>query len=86
MTFRILCDVHIAYKVVRFFKNKGYEAIHVNDILDGFHTKDADFTLHSIGVILFRRGKNTDFQRFTTDVVPKVQALIKLMEDLTGES
>lgn len=35
----------------------------------------SDFTLHSIGVILFKRGKHTDFQRFTTDVLPKVQLL-----------
>ena len=40
MTFKVLCDVHIAFKIVRFFEQKGYEAIHVNDILVGFHTKD----------------------------------------------
>lgn len=40
MTFKVLCDVHIAFKVVRFFKEKGYEAIHVNDILDSYYTKD----------------------------------------------
>lgn len=35
----------------------------------------SDFTLHSISVLLFKRGKYTDFQRFTTDVLPKVQLL-----------
>lgn len=44
MTLRVLCDVHIAYKVVRFFEEKGYESIHVNDILDGFYTKDRDIS------------------------------------------
>ncbi len=27
---KVLCDVHISYKIVRFFKKKGIEAIHVN--------------------------------------------------------
>jgi len=27
MTFKVLCDVHIAFKVVRFFEGKGHEAI-----------------------------------------------------------
>lgn len=37
---KVLCDVHIAFRVVRFFESKRHEAIHVNNILDGFHTKD----------------------------------------------
>ncbi len=31
---KVLCDVHIARKVVRFFEKQGIDAIHVNDILD----------------------------------------------------
>ncbi|HMO41250.1 MAG TPA: DUF5615 family PIN-like protein [Saprospiraceae bacterium] len=62
MTFRILCDVHIAYKVVRFFKNKGYEAIHVNDILDGFHTKDADISHYANENGFTVITKDTDFK------------------------
>ena len=38
---KILCDVHISYKIVRFFKNKGIEAIHVNELPDKWFTKDA---------------------------------------------
>jgi predicted nuclease of predicted toxin-antitoxin system len=41
MKFKIICDVHIALKVVRFFEKKGYEAVHVNDILDSYYTTDA---------------------------------------------
>jgi predicted nuclease of predicted toxin-antitoxin system len=41
MTFKVLCDVHIALKVAKFFKHKGYEAIHVNNILESYHTKDS---------------------------------------------
>lgn len=48
MTFKVLCDVHIAYKVVRFFKSKGHEVIHVNDILDGFRTSGLPIDLRVI--------------------------------------
>jgi len=41
MTIRVICDVHIARRIVRFFEVKGCPALHVNDILDGWHTKDA---------------------------------------------
>lgn len=37
---KVLCDVHIARKVVRFLESAGIEAIHVNDILDSWYTKD----------------------------------------------
>lgn len=46
MTFQVLCDVHIALKVVRFFQAKGCKTLQVNEILDGYHTADrkiADF-------------------------------------------
>ena len=42
---KVLCDVHIAKKVVRFFQSRDIEAIHVNDILDSWYSKD-----HSPGV------------------------------------
>jgi predicted nuclease of predicted toxin-antitoxin system len=38
---KILCDVHISYKIVRFLKEKGIEAVHVNELPDKWHTKDA---------------------------------------------
>jgi predicted nuclease of predicted toxin-antitoxin system len=44
---RVLCDVHIARKVVRFFEGKSIEAVHVNDILDGYFTKDADLSRYA---------------------------------------
>lgn len=47
MTFKVLCDVHIAMKIVRFFEEKGYEAIHLNHILEGDHTKDADLSAYA---------------------------------------
>ena len=37
---KVLCDVHIPYKLVRFFKEKGLEAVHVNELPDKWFTKD----------------------------------------------
>ena len=39
---KILCDVHIAVKVSKFFSSKGIETEHVNQILDKWYTKDSD--------------------------------------------
>lgn len=37
---KFLCDVHISYKLVRFLKTRGIEAIHVNDLPDKWFSKD----------------------------------------------
>ena len=37
---KVLCDVHIFYKIVRFFKKKGIEAVYVNELPDKWFTKD----------------------------------------------
>ncbi len=37
---KIICDVHISFKVVNFLKQEGFEAVHVNHILEGDITKD----------------------------------------------
>lgn len=47
MTFKVLCDVHITFKVVRFFESKGHDAVHVNDILDSFYTKDSEISRYA---------------------------------------
>lgn len=41
---KVLCDVHIARKVARFFEGEGIEAIHVNDILDSITPAPAAFS------------------------------------------
>ena len=38
---KFLCDVHISYKIVRHLISLGFEAIHVNDILNKSETKDS---------------------------------------------
>jgi len=39
-----------------------------------------DFSLHSIGVILFRHDKEDIFQRFVSDIIPNVKLLSLPME------
>ncbi len=38
---KILCDVHISYKIVRFFKQQNIEAFHVNELPDKWFSKDS---------------------------------------------
>jgi predicted nuclease of predicted toxin-antitoxin system len=38
---KVLCDVHISYKIVRFFKQNGVEAVHVNELPEKWFTSDA---------------------------------------------
>lgn len=44
----------------------------------------SDFSLHSIGVILFRNNKDNVFLEFTKDIIPKV-AIITLQKTLYEE-
>ena len=44
---KILADVHIAKKIVRFFEEKGAEAIHVNDSAIRAYADEYDFILIS---------------------------------------
>ncbi|WP_375578566.1 DUF5615 family PIN-like protein [Marivirga tractuosa] len=39
---KFLCDVHISYKIVNTLKSIGFDAIHVNEILNKSETKDSD--------------------------------------------
>lgn len=39
---KILCDVHISYKVCNFLNALDYQAIHVNQILNQSETKDSE--------------------------------------------
>ncbi len=44
------------------FKNKGYEAIHVNDILDTYYTKDNDISNYADSNSFVVVSKDADFQ------------------------
>lgn len=39
---KVLCDVHIALKVVRFFQKNNVEATHVNGLPNSFYSSDKD--------------------------------------------
>jgi predicted nuclease of predicted toxin-antitoxin system len=59
---KILCDVHIALKTVRFFEENGVEAQHVNRILDKWRTKDSDIARHADKNDYIVLTKDADFQ------------------------
>jgi predicted nuclease of predicted toxin-antitoxin system len=59
---KIVCDVHISFKIVRFLESKNVKAVHVNDILDGDITKDnkiAEFVDENNYILMT---KDADFQ------------------------
>jgi len=44
---KILCDVHLPKRLVSFLIKEGIEAIHGSSILDGWTTKDHDFSIYA---------------------------------------
>lgn len=50
---KFLCDVHISYKLVNFLNSQGYSTDHVNSILEGSKTKDLQFLIMQMKMILF---------------------------------
>ncbi len=38
---KVLCDVHLPYRLVNRLRQRGVDAIHVNRILDGAETENA---------------------------------------------
>jgi len=92
MTIKILCDVHIAFKVVKFFEDNGHEAVHVNNILEGFKTKDSAISdyanLHGFTVLTkdidfknshFVQGKPNKLLRIALGNIP-TKRLIEILE------
>lgn len=59
---RFLCDVHISFKFVRFLNSIGFETVHVNNILDGFHSKDALIARYADEFGLIIISKDIDFK------------------------
>jgi len=49
---RVLCDVHIAFKIKRFFESKGIETFHVNQMPDNWFTKDKDIAPMPMSITL----------------------------------
>lgn len=59
---KFLCDVHISYKIVNYFKSSGFEAVHVNEILDKWNTKDQDICAYADDHDLVVLTKDADFR------------------------
>jgi predicted nuclease of predicted toxin-antitoxin system len=59
---KVVCDVHISFKIVRFFEQKGIEAIHVNNILQGDVSSDASITDYANENDFVVVTKDADFQ------------------------
>ncbi len=59
---KFLCDVHISYKIVNYLRSVGFEATHVNEILDKWHTKDRDICTYADENDLIVLTKDADFK------------------------
>jgi predicted nuclease of predicted toxin-antitoxin system len=59
---KFLCDVHISYKIVKYLRSLEFEAIHVNEILDKWHTKDSDICTYADDNDLIVFTKDVDFR------------------------
>ncbi|MGV8133573.1 MAG: DUF5615 family PIN-like protein [Mangrovibacterium sp.] len=59
---KFLCDVHISYKLVAHLKFLGFQAIHVNEILNKSETKDSDICKYSDQNDLVIITKDADFR------------------------
>jgi predicted nuclease of predicted toxin-antitoxin system len=59
---KFLCDVHISYKLISFFKSNGIEAIHVNSILNGSNSKDSEIADFADKDDLILISKDADFK------------------------
>lgn len=76
---KFLCDVHISYKVVHHLKMRNFEAVHVNEILDKWFTKDADICLYADRNDLIVISKDVDFKdNFLLKNTPKKLVKINL--------
>ena len=59
---KFLCDVHISYKIVRYLRSLEFETIHVNEILEKWHTKDGDICTYADENDLIVLTKDADFR------------------------
>lgn len=59
---KFLCDVHISFKLTKWLNEAGFEAIHVNNVLDSYYTSDERISAYAdmYGLILI--SKDSDFK------------------------
>lgn len=59
---KFFCDVHIAFKLVKLIESKGFDCLHVNYILDKWHTKDSDIAKYVDANDYILISKDSDFK------------------------
>jgi predicted nuclease of predicted toxin-antitoxin system len=59
---RVLCDVHIAFKIKNFFDSQGIEAFHVNHLPDSWYSSDNAISEFADANSLIVVSKDVDFQ------------------------
>ncbi len=74
---QVLCDVHISYKIVRFFEKSDIKAIHVNSILKGSETVDGEIAAYADANDFVVVSKDSDFQT-THFLKKKPKKLLKI--------
>lgn len=59
---KFICDVHISYKLVKHLNDLGFEAVHVNSVLNKWYTHDHEISafadLHDLIIVT----KDSDFK------------------------
>ena len=81
---KFLCDVHIAIRISKKLRELGFESIHVNNILDKWHTKDKEISLYADQNELILITKDQDFRNgFLLNKTPKKLIKINLYESFT---
>ncbi|OFY67580.1 MAG: hypothetical protein A3H98_03595 [Bacteroidetes bacterium RIFCSPLOWO2_02_FULL_36_8] len=59
---KFLGDVHISYKIIKHLVSLGFEAIHVNEILDRWNTRDQDICTYADSNDCIVITKDSDFR------------------------
>ncbi len=76
---KLLCDVHISFKLVNYLRSLGYETVHVNQILDKWFTKDDAISSYADENDMIVLTKDIDFRNsFLIKNTPKKLVRIKL--------
>ena len=83
---KFLCDVHISYKIVNHLAVLGFEAVHVNNILDKWNTSDEDICKYADSKDYIVLTKDSDFRdSFFLNKTPKKLIKINLGNILNHE-
>ena len=59
---KFVCDVHISRRLVNYLDGRGASAIHVNDILEQWHTADEDLARYADDNDCILVTKDSDFR------------------------